>query len=187
MDLLKIAFSGIWLMLPALIPNPAAVLFGGGPPIDFGKCIGGRRILGDGKTWLGFIGGVCAGISFGIIMLLIAFQFDPHNLWGFKSVQTGIGVVSSLSVGSLLGDMGGSFIKRRLGIPRGAKAPGLDQYDFLVGSIVVILIFYPDWFISNFVADEHVLTLITLIIIVPILHKIVNIIGYKIGKKNVPW
>ena len=28
---------GIFLFLPALVPNSAAVLFGGGTPMDFGK------------------------------------------------------------------------------------------------------------------------------------------------------
>lgn len=187
MDLLHVALSGLWLMLPSLIPNPAAVIFGGGPPIDFGKSFRGKRILGDGKTWLGLIGGVSAGLSLGIIMLMIAFSFDPQDLWGFESCSRGFGIIFVLSFGSLLGDMGGSFIKRRLGIERGAKAPVLDQYDFLVGSIVLVVIFYPDWFINNFIVGERILSLITLIIAVPILHRIVNIIGYKLGKKSVSW
>ncbi|HUU07508.1 MAG TPA: CDP-archaeol synthase, partial [Thermoplasmata archaeon] len=45
------AFAGLWLMLPALIPNPAAVLVGGGTPMDLGRTWRGRRVLGDGKTW----------------------------------------------------------------------------------------------------------------------------------------
>ena len=48
------ALVGVWLMLPALIPNSAAVLFGGGRPMDFGKSWRGKRLLGDGKTWKGF-------------------------------------------------------------------------------------------------------------------------------------
>ncbi|HTY46053.1 MAG TPA: CDP-archaeol synthase, partial [Methanomassiliicoccales archaeon] len=33
-------------MLPALIPNSAAVLFGGGTPIDFGRVWHGKRVFG---------------------------------------------------------------------------------------------------------------------------------------------
>lgn len=29
--------SALWAMLPAYLPNNAAVLFGGGPPIDGGR------------------------------------------------------------------------------------------------------------------------------------------------------
>ncbi len=43
----------LWAMLPAYIPNNAAVLAGGGRPIDGGRTWGGRRVLGDGKTWRG--------------------------------------------------------------------------------------------------------------------------------------
>jgi len=187
MDAVLVALSGIWLMIPSLLPNPAAVIFGGGTPVDFGKSWRGKRILGDGKTWLGLIGGVAAGVSLGIVMLFVAFQFDPVNFWGFESCSKGLGVIFVLSLGSLLGDMAGSFVKRRLGIPRGAKAPGLDQYDFLVGSILLVLLVYPEWFISNFIEGEHILALVALIIAVPILHKLVNVIGYKMGKKDVPW
>ena len=56
-------------MIPALLPNSAAVLFGGGTPIDFGRSWRGARILGDGKTWRGLFGGVFAGVIIGIILI----------------------------------------------------------------------------------------------------------------------
>jgi len=37
----------------------------------------------------------------------------------------------------MLGDMLGAFIKRRLSIPRGGRAIGLDQLDFILGSTVL--------------------------------------------------
>ena len=51
-DALIIAGQAFWMMFPALVTGPFAVLFGGGAPIDMGKKDSkGRRILGDGKTW----------------------------------------------------------------------------------------------------------------------------------------
>ena len=41
---------GVWVFVPALLPNSAAVVFGGGTPVDFGRSWRGKRILGDGKT-----------------------------------------------------------------------------------------------------------------------------------------
>jgi CDP-2,3-bis-(O-geranylgeranyl)-sn-glycerol synthase len=187
MESVWVALSGLWLMLPSLLPNSAAVIFGGGTPIDFGRSWRGKRIFGDGKTWSGLIGGVSAGVSFGIILLFIAYPFDPVNFWGFGDCPGNVGVIFVLSLGSLLGDLGGSFIKRRLGMERGAKAPVLDQYNFAVGSIVLTSIFFPDWFVRNFVEGEHILALIVFLIAIPILHRAVNIIGYKTGKKDVPW
>src|SRR2546427_2286511 len=46
--------QALWFFLPAFVANPMAVVFGGGPPIDFGRTLGGReRLFGDGKTWRG--------------------------------------------------------------------------------------------------------------------------------------
>jgi len=185
--LVWIALSGLWLMLPSLLPNSAAVVFGGGGPIDFGRSWKGKRIFGDGKTWSGLIGGASAGVSFGIILLLIAYPFDPVNFWGFGNCPWNVGVILALSLGSLLGDLGGSFIKRRLGIEKGAKAPVLDQYNVSVGSIILVLLLFPDWFIRNFIEGDHIIALIVFLVAVPILHRAVNIIGYKTGKKDVPW
>jgi CDP-2,3-bis-(O-geranylgeranyl)-sn-glycerol synthase len=187
MEEVLVALSGLWLMLPALLPNSAAVIFGGGTPVDFGKSWRGRRILGDGKTWCGFIGGCSAGVALGITCMMVAFSFDSETLWGFGSYPEALGVIFVLSLGSLLGDMCGSFIKRRLGVERGAKMPVLDQYDFLIGSIMLVLIFYPDWFIGNYWDGNRWIALITLLVAVPLLHRAVNIIGYKMGKKDVPW
>jgi CDP-2,3-bis-(O-geranylgeranyl)-sn-glycerol synthase len=187
MDEVLIALSGIWLMLPALLPNSAAVIFGGGPPVDFGKSWHDKRILGDGKTWCGLIGGCSAGVALGLVCMMIAFPFDSETLWGFGSYPEALGVIFVLSFGSLLGDMGGSFLKRRFSVERGAKMPILDQYDFLMGSIILVLIFYPDWFIGNYWDGSGWIALITLLVAVPLLHRGVNIIGYKMGKKDVPW
>ena len=57
----------MWLMVPAYIANPMAVVFGGGKPLDMGmKWLDGQRILGDGKTIKGLVGGTACGIVAGI-------------------------------------------------------------------------------------------------------------------------
>lgn len=187
MNEVLVALSGIWLMLPALVPNSTAVIFGGGKPIDLGRTWRGRRILGDGKTFNGFIGGVISGVALGLIQLLIAYSFDSQTFWGFGSCPQCIGVIIILAVGALLGDMGGSFIKRRLGMERGTKTPGLDQFDFLIGAVILSVIFYPEWFYDSFISGENIIALVCLLIAVPLLHRVVNVIGYKMGKKDVPW
>lgn len=181
------ALSGLWLMLPSLLPNSAAVVFGGGAPMDFGRSWRGKRILGDGKTWSGFVGGVSAGVSLGIILLFISYPFDPVDFWGFGGYPESVGIILVLALGSLLGDICGSFVKRRLGMEGGAKAPILDQYNFVIGSVVLALLFYPGWFMDSFVEGIHILALVVYLVAVPLLHRLVNIIGYKIGKKDVPW
>ena len=75
MDILEIVMAilrAVWLMVPMLIPNSAAVLFGGGTPVDFGKKMkNGTRYLGDGKTWNGLIGGTLSGVILGVIQIMI--------------------------------------------------------------------------------------------------------------------
>ena len=117
--LLLAVLSAMWIMLPAYLPNPVAALLGGGAPIDFGKKLSdGKRILGEGKTYRGLLCGVLAGIAIGLIQIWLA---DSYN-WDFLPHHTLTSIVL-LSLGALLGDIGKSFLKRRLGKDRGAKWP----------------------------------------------------------------
>jgi len=184
---LEAAIAGVWLMLPALIPNTAAVLWGGGTPMDFGKSWKGKRILGEGKTWRGFFGGALTGVALGLLQMAVAARLDEEAVWGFGGWPWSLCTVLSLGFGSMLGDSAGSMFKRRMGIERGGKAPVLDQYNFVVGAIVLLLAFRTDWFLDHFVRDNGFYGLILFLALVPILHRGVNIIGYKLGKKNVPW
>lgn len=169
-----------WLMLPAYIANPTAVLFGGGTPIDFGKnWKDGQRIFGDGKTFRGLIGGTVCGIIIGLIqMRLIQMQALPQSLGAFTP-----GAIVALSFGALLGDIVKSFFKRRLGLERGDKFPLVDQLDFVAGAWVLAYIVEPKWFTDNFTFW----IIITVIIFTPILHRLTNIIGYYIKLKKEPW
>ena len=188
MDLVLVALSGIFLFLPALIPNSAAVLFGGGTPVDFGRTWRGKRILGDGKTWRGLFGGVAAGTAVGIVLVIATSSSDQiMDIWKWGDLSQGAGVVFLLALGSLLGDMTGAFIKRRLGMERGHKAPVLDQYDFVVGALAVTALFYPSWVAAHYINGESIVALIALLVFVPVLHRTINIIGYKLGKKKEPW
>ena len=189
MDIVFVIPRALWLMVPMLIPNSAAVLFGGGTPMDFGKTMkDGTRVLGDGKTWRGLAGGTFAGIFLGLIQSILAtYVFDaPEWRWSDDFYIT-ILILFLLAFGSMLGDSLGSFIKRRMKRKQGAKFPVLDQYDFFIGAMILLIPLQFDWFVANFIENEYLVGLIGLIIIIPLLHRAVNIIGYKMGKKDVPW
>jgi CDP-2,3-bis-(O-geranylgeranyl)-sn-glycerol synthase len=175
-------FSGLaalWIMIPAYVPNSAAALFGGGTPIDFGRRSGdGRRIFGDGKTYRGFFGGVLCGILAGLVEIWAWFTFSLTAL----PYQTFISV-TLLATGALLGDLVKSYLKRRLGKERGESWFLADQYDLVVGSFLLILLVYPQWLFGNITLPIAV----WIIIMTPLLHRVVNIIGYYIGVKEVPW
>lgn len=178
MDVLITAF---WLMLPAYLPNNCAVLFGGGTPLDFGKTFhDGNRMLGDGKTFRGTIAGTLGGIFIGLQLNYLAPSL------GLPSFGLGFGqllVLVGLSFGAMLGDIVAAFFKRRMGLKRGAQLFIIDQLDFVIGSWVLTMIIAPGWFWQNFTPSIMVVVLI----ITPILHRVMNIIGYRMGSKREPW
>ena len=181
----------LWLMVPMLIPNSAAVLFGGGTPVDFGKKMrNGTRYLGDGKTWRGLAGGTLSGMVLGLIQVGIMTALDMPEWTYFPEsgcILCTVVLLFMLAFGSMFGDMLGSFLKRRMGIKRGAKAPILDQYDFLIGTMILIIPLEWSWFYDNMLEGVYLVGFIGLIVLIPFMHRAMNIIGFKMGKKDVPW
>ena len=191
LSLLNAIITVLWIMGPAYIANSVAVLTGGKYPIDQGRTLSdGNRILGDGKTWSGLLGGTLGGIMFGIIldsgdgrMALERLTGEEHvqSLWSENPVM----VFFLLSFGALFGDMAASFYKRRQNLLRGDKFAILDMYDFIFMSLLLCIIFQRDWLLS-WILDGWA-PLFTVLILTPFLHRGVNIICYNIGVKNEPW
>jgi CDP-2,3-bis-(O-geranylgeranyl)-sn-glycerol synthase len=178
-DLVLTVLAAAWIMLPAWLPNPTAVLFGGGRPVDGGRLLrDGYRLLGDGKTWRGFFGGVLCGLGCGAVQ--IAAQSLPAL--APLPAHTYLSVIG-LSFGALLGDMGKSFFKRRLGKDRGASWPLVDQLDLVVGAFLVLALLDPTWIVTTITLP----ILIIIVILTLLLHRIVNIIGFAAGVKEEPW
>ena len=182
-------FIVLWIMMPAYLANTIAVLTGGKYPIDQGRIHSdGNRILGDGKTWSGLVGGTLGGVFIGFLQvnlgegLIEALSGSQDvDFWGENSII----VFFLLSFGALFGDMTASFIKRRSQLKRGDKSPLLDMFDFIGMALLLSFIFANEWLMS-WILDGYV-PLLTLLIATPILHRGVNIIGFKIGVKNEPW
>lgn len=179
--------QAVWFFLPAFVANPMAVLFGGGAPIDLGRRLrDGERLFGDGKTWRGLIGGTASGAFLGLLLCLPFQVLAPPSSWSFGSPAEALVASGILSFGALLGDLGGASIKRRRHLPRGAKAPGLDQYDFVVGALLLSLVI-SGWSVPRFFSGDALLGLLAIIVITPALHRAVNLLGYRMGKKHEPW
>jgi len=166
-ELFQILGSALWFILPAYVANATPIVLGGGRPIDAGKKFAdGRSIFGAGKTVQGFIAGLAAGTFVGLLQGIAAGTLSRYLALGFL-----------LALGALLGDLLGSFIKRRLGIKRGGLAPGLDQLSFVVVALLAASpLALPSW--------EIVLTII--ITTLPI-HLATNFGGYKLGLKSKPY
>jgi len=173
----------ILAFIPAMIANSFAVVFGGGIPMDFGKEWNGKRILGEGKTWRGLLGGSVSAALVGVFLHFISsFHFSLY-----PPFPKGIITIFVLSFGALLGDIAGSFIKRRRGISRGESSPIMDRYDFIAGAFLLIVLINPEWFYETFYENRSWIGTIIIIVIVPFLHRAVNILGYKLGLKEEPW
>ncbi|HLF15969.1 MAG TPA: CDP-archaeol synthase, partial [Candidatus Thermoplasmatota archaeon] len=90
---------------------------------------------------------------------------------------------------ALVGDAVKSYFKRRRGKPRGTPWVPFDQLDFVVFGLLGA------WMGSPLLADGwvreaffgHWMTLTTLLVLTPGLHLLVNIIGYRLKLKDVPW
>ena len=156
------AATAIVRFVPAAVANAAPVaahrLLGSRfpTPIDFGIKLSKHRIFGDGKTWRGLFSGVAAGMLAGFVL---------------GDANTG----TLLGLGAMLGDLVGSFAKRRLGMNRGVYAGLLDQIDFAMGALMVT------WWMWT--PAEALLILL----MVPPVHRISNFLAHAGGMKNVPW
>ncbi len=177
-ELLVVAF---WVMLPAYVPNNAAVLAGGGAPIDGGRTMNGRRLLGDGKTWRGTIVGTVVGI--GVAYLLNLLRPTAVEVLGVSVPTFPLAAMIALPLGAMLGDIAASFIKRRTGRDRGAPLPGIDQLDFAVMALVLTAIVALEWVLAVFTLG----LLVVVFVVTPILHVVTNVLAYLFGFKHEPW
>ncbi|HDN83149.1 MAG TPA: CDP-archaeol synthase, partial [Candidatus Altiarchaeales archaeon] len=123
--------DAIWFILPAYFANMTPVhvaklsfLEPLGKPMDFGKKIFGKRIFGDGKTWRGFFAGIIVGTLVGYIQTISQKEIELilQNLLNdqnFHLPLMNIELAFMLSLGAMVGDIAGSFIKRQSGLKRG--------------------------------------------------------------------
>jgi len=160
-----------WDLLPALKR-----------PLDGGASLGGRRVLGDNKTWRGALC-MTAGV---VLATLVLWQWD----WWREQLPTAVDASSPLLVGLLiglgtvLGELPNSFLKRRLDIAPGAQRRGaggvglslLDQGDLVLGIWVALL---PVWVMPVWLAAVAFAA-------ISVIHAGINVVGYAVGVRTAP-
>ena len=215
MGLVSLSLMTLWLYLPGFLANTFAMMWGKwlpktgyGPwPIDGGKkWRDGNRVLGDGKTWNGLIGG---SLTSGLLCLVIVAimgdapnsnnidsQVFAHPLTGYEDTWFNIGskefsafiLGTFLGFACLVGDSTGSFFKRRKGMKRegdiSSKAPLLDTLPFAIMVFLWGQLFLGESLLSQ---SELIVPMLIMIIITPVLHRSFNLIGYYIGWTDVPY
>ena len=155
----------LYIILPAYCTNGAPVIFGGGRPIDSGKSLSdGQRVFGDHKTVRGFLGGLVVGVIVGTFESAL---FSPNLL-----------IVATLaSLGALIGDLAGAFVKRRLKISPGGSLPVFDQLDFIIGAMLLV----------SPIVTLSLATALILILVTPPIHFLTNLGAYALGLKSTRW
>jgi CDP-2,3-bis-(O-geranylgeranyl)-sn-glycerol synthase len=190
--------EGLWLFLPAYVANMspvfAAKLFPRwSAPIDGGRTAkDGQRVLGPGKTWRGLVGGAVAGAAVALVLSVSAAGIFAEDDFGRSrgSAPWAIALFGGLVGGmALVGDAVKSYFKRRRGKARGQPWFPFDQLDFVVSGLLAVFAAAPlladGWVRDAFLGDWVVL--LTIVVLTPGLHFLVNVIGYWLKLKDVPW
>ncbi|MEM1515297.1 MAG: CDP-2,3-bis-(O-geranylgeranyl)-sn-glycerol synthase [Candidatus Bathyarchaeia archaeon] len=171
MDLINEILYALYYILPAYCANASPVAFGGGKSIDLRrKFIDKKPIFGSHKTYRGFISGILVGTAVGWVQENIA------PLAGLPQGSTLLGFLMSL--GALIGDLFGSFLKRRLNLNPGKALPVIDQIDFVLFALLFAS------FHGNLPSFIGVIAII--ILTIPI-HFVTNLIAYLLRLKDNPW
>lgn len=161
----------ILYIFPAYVANGLPVVFGGtwifkrvGKPIDGGKTFRGRPIFGINKTWRGLAGGLLCGFATAVV--------EGH----FIPILLAVGILTS--VGTHVGDLLGSFIKRQSGVKSGESTFLLDAYMFLLFAFLFVL---PIQSLPNIYGIAFI------IILTGVLHRATNVGAFHLKIKKVPW
>ncbi|HUR62118.1 MAG TPA: CDP-2,3-bis-(O-geranylgeranyl)-sn-glycerol synthase [Candidatus Thermoplasmatota archaeon] len=94
-----------------------------------------------------------------------------------------------LGLMALVGDFVKSYFKRRRKIERGGSWFPFDQLDFVVFGLLGMMLaapLLPHGWVHHALLDDWVV-LATLFVLTPLLHLLINRIGYWLGLKEVPW
>jgi CDP-2,3-bis-(O-geranylgeranyl)-sn-glycerol synthase len=148
-------------------------------PVDCNKRWRGRPLLGSHKTF--------RGVFFGILFSIIIVYFQKMLFVGsgyFRGIslidysQHNFVLLGFLAgFGVLFGDLVESFLKRRSGIRPGKPWIPWDQLDSVVGGLVFV----------SFVYIPPLSVLFFLVVSVPLLHILINHLGYYLGLRNSRW
>ncbi|MFH0954995.1 MAG: CDP-2,3-bis-(O-geranylgeranyl)-sn-glycerol synthase [Candidatus Micrarchaeota archaeon] len=164
--------AAVVLVLPMYFANSSAMIFGGKTPLDLGyNAWDGRRFFGKGKTFKGTF----FGIFFGTLSAVIISYLFPETTLEMTKNYVFLGF--AVSVGAIVGDLAGSFAKRRMGFESGSEVLGLDQLNFLVGGIALGWIFFV----------PSIEQLVFLAVLTVLVHRLANWIAFKTKLKKVPW
>jgi CDP-2,3-bis-(O-geranylgeranyl)-sn-glycerol synthase len=151
-------------------------------PLDGGHTLGGRRILGDNKTWRGAVV-MTAGVQAAALALHRSAAYRerlPPGVRDAGPLKTG----ALLAAATVAGELPNSFAKRRLGVAPGCHRTGpagvglavFDQADFVLAAWLLLA---P---VHRMTAREAATAFAT----VAAIHVPINLVGYAVGARDTP-
>ena len=163
----------LYFFLPAYIANMMPVFVKKIPLFDFPIW---ESKLGSHKTWRGlFFGTLGSGLVFWVQQVLYKHGFQSLALIDYSDFTVLFGFL--LGLGALLGDLVKSYYKRKADIAPGQPWIPFDQIDFVIGALVVgFLVYVPP-----------IEVVLVLLVVSPVLHLLVNYIGYLLGINKKKW
>jgi CDP-2,3-bis-(O-geranylgeranyl)-sn-glycerol synthase len=199
------------LLVAKVIPGWKAPIDGGRIAKD------GKPVLGKGKTWRGLVGGTVLGAVTAVVVAWLVPGAESESFFagwdygqgGFSGPPIGTDVTcidsacsapqsswlgialfgAIVGCAALVGDAVKSYFKRRLGKEGGAPWVPFDQLDFVVFGLVAAFLASPllvDGWVQGALLHDW-LVIATIVVLTPALHFLVNVIGYWLKLKEVPW
>jgi CDP-2,3-bis-(O-geranylgeranyl)-sn-glycerol synthase len=149
-------------------------------PLDGGATLRGRRVFGDNKTWRGAL-----AMGGGVVALTLLLSAWPAFWTRMPAALRAAGPGTTgplIALGTVLGELPGSFVKRQLDIAPGAQRRSFlgalisiwDQGDFVPGILLALL---PVWTPP---LGEALLAFA----VVAAVHLAVSGIGYALGARR---
>lgn len=151
-------------------------------PIDGGAMWRGRRIFGDGKTWRGVVIAVVGSIAAVAIQKhVVGEHVGSIAVVDYARVNV-IALGAAMGGGAMLGELPNSFVKRRLGIARGATATGPTSVFFYVWDQVDLLT--TTWpLLLPWVRPSAILVVASLLVAMA-MHPFIALVGYLVGARR---
>jgi CDP-2,3-bis-(O-geranylgeranyl)-sn-glycerol synthase len=175
-DVISLILSAVYFFLPAYVANMAPV-FAAALRLPFSAPIS-SRLFGRNKTWRGLLSGI-VGAWLTLVLQHFLQQYGLLQTWRLLDY----GSINILLYGflfgggAIIGDMVGSFLKRRLKKVEGQPWIPFDQINFVIGALLFLSPLYQ-------LDIPHILTLFLLS---PLLHFLTCVLGYAAGMKEHWW
>jgi len=162
--------QALYFFLPAYVANMAPVFV---RKVNFLNIPVSEKYFGVNKTWRGLFFAVVLGtMMFALQQYWYSVGFTSLPLLDYNGFSLWLGV--TMSAGAILGDLVKSYYKRKEGFKPGESWLVWDQMDFVVGGLIGSCIMYV----------PYIDAVLVIFIVSPLLHVLVNYIGFLLGMRK---